>query len=63
MNSSTEKEMWFAVIAPSAELLGLYTSRVDAAACAKQYVGSAVWQCRPNTAGGERVASCQATVR
>ena len=58
-----EKEMWFAVIAADGRLIGLYTSRVDAALSAKPHVGSVVWSCRPNSDGGERIASTEVTVR
>ena len=55
--------MWFAIIGRDASLIGLYTSRIDAALAAKPHLGSAIWSCRPNTDGGERIARTEVTVR
>ena len=54
--------MWYVLISADATLLAIYTSRTDAVLAAKQHVGCAIWQGRPNAAGGELVATCKATV-
>ena len=55
--------MWFAIVGSDGALLGLYTSRIDAVLAAKPHIGSVVWSCRPNSDGGERIASTEVTVR
>eukprot|EP01044_Picomonas_judraskeda_P023753 COSAG03_NODE_6327_length_1078_cov_1.002043_1_plen_56_part_00 len=55
--------MWYAVISADGELLGLYTSRIDGCLASKPHIGSTVWACKPNAAGGERIATCNAVVR
>ena len=54
--------MWYVLISADAILLAIYTSRTDAVLAAKQHVGCAIWQGRPNAAGGELVATCKTSV-
>ena len=53
--------MWFAVIGTDASLIGLYTSRIDAALTAKRHSGSVVWSCQPNSDGGTRLTAAETT--
>ena len=56
--------MLLAVVSHTGELIGIFTSGVDAHLQQKSVLGSRTWRCAPNSSHAEEITPCQiSTVR